>query len=387
MINISIIKLITEKTFTAILITISLIGCVFFTGCSTSNTPGETDTPPKATDVPDKDYTFIFPVTEIDGKYYEFPESDKIGVITANDEQTVFPFLTEIGSTTRTDTPSEYPVNNLQSNCLPDGTRIVYNEQEDKFGLIDGRKEGYWSYSGVYKIYDKSEMKIGKDRLSFEYTDHVRYSCGWIIEEYKDMTKELGFIESLSNEGLMVKSAEKVDRTVVCSGEISHYDCFHPDLYNLDEDLKHYTKRHAFTTEDVDMNTLYHFYVKDGKVVAVVEDKDDKNLDSTLYLGGEIQGLMRGTGIYPAVMVDGHFYKWRYLHGRPKDSIYYGEIVHVDGKTPTKDCEFVSAFPVSGQIYIVPGNSERVYVYLTTEWMENQNVVFDLVEEGDTIHY
>lgn len=250
---------------------ILLVGCSESSGVALSNTPDRQDISPVVTRVPDQDYMYIFPVTEIDGIYYEFPGSQKIGIITTDDEQNIFPLLTEIGSTTRTDSPSEYPDKKLQSNCLPAGTSIFYNEQEDKFGLFYEEQKGYWCYSGVYKIYDKNEMSIGKNRISFEYTDHLRYSSGWIREEYKNATKVSGFVDSLSNEGLTVKSADIVDGTIACSGEILNYDCFHPDLFNLYEDSKHYVKSHLFTIEDVDLDTLYYFYIDAGKVVAVVE--------------------------------------------------------------------------------------------------------------------
>lgn len=121
------------------------------------------------------------------------------------------------------------------------------------------------------------------------------------------------------------------------------------------------------------------------------ESKDGINTQNTvpetdngtdLYYS-EKEWLMGGTEIYPMVMVEGHLYEWRFgraIGGRPSDSVYYGEINHVDGKTPTEDCDFVSVFSVSGQIYTVPGNNDCVYLYLTTDWIENKNVAFDLVE-------
>ena len=64
----------------------------------------------------------------------------------------------------------------------------------------------------------------------------------------------------------------------------------------------------------------------------------------------------------------------------PNDSIYYGDINHIDGKNPKKNCDFVSVFPVFGQIYTVPDNIDYVYLQLSTNWAEEFTVVFDLVE-------
>ena len=95
-------------------------------------------------------------------------------------------------------------------------------------------------------------------------------------------------------------------------------------------------------------------------------------------------GTLRGdTEIYPTVMVNGQLYEWRkgeaMCNELPNDSTYYGEITHIDGESPTKDCEFVSIFLVSGQIYTVSENGDYVYLCLTTDWLNETVVVFDLV--------
>lgn len=99
---------------------------------------------------------------------------------------------------------------------------------------------------------------------------------------------------------------------------------------------------------------------------------------------GADETLLGASEIYPTVMVDGHLYEWRRgkaLHYLPSDSIYYGEINHIDGKKPTKNCEFVSVFSVSGKIYTVSDNIDYVYLQLTTDWMEETTVIFDLISE------
>lgn len=96
--------------------------------------------------------------------------------------------------------------------------------------------------------------------------------------------------------------------------------------------------------------------------------------------------LMGDTGIYPTVMVDGRLYEWRkgpaLCNGLPNDSVYYGEIIHVEGETPGNDCEFVSVFSVSGQIYTIVEDDEFICLCLTTDWLNETVVIFDLVENN-----
>jgi len=93
--------------------------------------------------------------------------------------------------------------------------------------------------------------------------------------------------------------------------------------------------------------------------------------------------LIGAEEIYPTVMVSGQLYEWRkgsaIRSELPNNSVYYGDIAHVAGQTPMNDCEFVSVFSVSGQIYTVSEANNCVYLCLTTEWMNNTIVVFDLV--------
>lgn len=93
--------------------------------------------------------------------------------------------------------------------------------------------------------------------------------------------------------------------------------------------------------------------------------------------------LIGAAEIYPTVMVNGQLYEWRkgaaIRAELPNNSAYYGEVTHVEGKTPTNDCEFVSVFSVSGQIYTISESDECVYLCLTTDWMNETVVVFDLM--------
>ena len=99
--------------------------------------------------------------------------------------------------------------------------------------------------------------------------------------------------------------------------------------------------------------------------------------------------LMGDTEIYPTVMVDGRLYEWRkgmaLCNELPNDCLYYDEIIHVQGETPGNDCEFVSVFSVSGQIYTIVENDEFVCLRLTTDWLNEAAVIFDLVENDTSI--
>ena len=88
--------------------------------------------------------------------------------------------------------------------------------------------------------------------------------------------------------------------------------------------------------------------------------------------------------IYPTVMVNNHLYEWRkgsaIVKELPDDTVLYGDITHVEGNTPQNNCEFVSTFDVTGEIYTIESNPNLVYLKITTEWLEDTIVIFDLVE-------
>ena len=119
-----------------------------------------------------------------------------------------------------------------------------------------------------------------------------------------------------------------------------------------------------------------------GVVIMVIRtNHPDENSEAPDGLNGTLLGASK---IYPTVMVDGRLYEWRrgvaISNVQPTDSIYYGEVNHVDGNSPTKDCEFVSVFSVSGQIYVISENDNYVYLRLTTDWLDDVGVYFDLTE-------
>ena len=120
-----------------------------------------------------------------------------------------------------------------------------------------------------------------------------------------------------------------------------------------------------------------------GLVILVIisVNHPDENSEAPDGLDGTLPGASK---IYPSVMVEGRLYEWRrgvaISYVQPIDAEYYGEVNHIDGNSPTKDGEFVSVFSVSGQIYVISGNDNYVYLRLTTDWLNETGVYFDLTE-------
>jgi len=100
--------------------------------------------------------------------------------------------------------------------------------------------------------------------------------------------------------------------------------------------------------------------------------------------GDSANTLLGADKIYPTIMVQDHLYEWRkgaaICNELPDNCVYYGELIHVEGERPNNDREFVSVFSASGQIYTLPQNDTVIYLCLTTDWLENTIVAFDIVE-------
>lgn len=100
-----------------------------------------------------------------------------------------------------------------------------------------------------------------------------------------------------------------------------------------------------------------------------------------------VKGTLIGdTEIYPTVMVDGELYEWHkgaaIFKELPEDCDLYGNINHTGKETPQNDCEFVSVFWAEGQIYTTK-DKNCIYLKLTTGWLDNAVVKFDLVKTKD----
>ncbi len=117
------------------------------------------------------------------------------------------------------------------------------------------------------------------------------------------------------------------------------------------------------------------------------EQTENKNAGSKSELTGS-SPYMESIGayeIFPQVMVNGDVYywylgknkwllrhvfmKWKqpvFVRELPEDCVYYGEIKHVPGDKPTENCEMVSVFPASGQIYVFPDDPTLCLLVLTT---------------------
>ena len=101
--------------------------------------------------------------------------------------------------------------------------------------------------------------------------------------------------------------------------------------------------------------------------VAYYEHKADD--DPVPYGAGEI---------YPTVKVRGKLYEWHKgaaIYNRiPDGYIYYNEINHISGKVPVSECDFVSAFDATGQIYI-SGKEDAVYIRMDADWLKSTVIV------------
>lgn len=88
--------------------------------------------------------------------------------------------------------------------------------------------------------------------------------------------------------------------------------------------------------------------------------------------------------IYPTVMVDGELYEWHkgaaICNELPEGNELYGVIKHITKEIPESNCEFASVFDAEGEIYTVSG-SDSIYLKLTTSWLDNVIVKFDLVKQ------
>ena len=107
---------------------------------------------------------------------------------------------------------------------------------------------------------------------------------------------------------------------------------------------------------------------------------------------GESSGTIPGADeIYPTILIDGNYYEWKRgrailmdYAGRPLplsgETEYYGEIIHTDNDYPTMDKELVCTFNVTGSVYINPKEKSSIYLVISTDWMTDTVVVFDLIE-------
>ena len=62
-----------------------------------------------------------------------------------------------------------------------------------------------------------------------------------------------------------------------------------------------------------------------------------------------------------------------------KDMVLYGEIIKGRGNHPEQDRELVCVFDASGKIYLDPNDENVVYLWITTDWLEDGVIAFDRV--------
>ena len=127
--------------------------------------------------------------------------------------------------------------------------------------------------------------------------------------------------------------------------------------------------------------TTTHYYVMMNPSADLTDFEEYK---VSPYVGGALTGMSK---IYPTVKVNGQLYRWKrmLIEDFPENAVHHGDVKYVYGKTPRKDCEFMSVFVVSGEIYTVPDNDEWVYLRLTTDlspdWLNETVVIFELSQQ------
>ena len=92
--------------------------------------------------------------------------------------------------------------------------------------------------------------------------------------------------------------------------------------------------------------------------------------------------LPGATEINPAVMVNGQVYTWAGManSGIPDGYNYVSDLTHIEGDVLSEDGQFISTFEARGQIYSHPDRPDRVYIQITTDWLQEKLVQFSLAE-------
>ena len=92
--------------------------------------------------------------------------------------------------------------------------------------------------------------------------------------------------------------------------------------------------------------------------------------------------LPGATEINPAVMVNGQVYTWTGManSGIPDGYNYVSDLTHIEGDVLSEDGQFISTFEARGQIYAHPDRPDRVYIQITTDWLDGEYVEFSLSE-------
>ena len=120
-----------------------------------------------------------------------------------------------------------------------------------------------------------------------------------------------------------------------------------------------------------------------------------KRLNAIMAGGSSYESIPGEHTLYPKIAVNGEIYwwykgenKWMLRHvfwkwkkpgvvsELPEDCVWYGEIKHVPGNKPTDDCEMVSIFPASGQIYVFPDDPSVCFVVITALALDREIVPF-----------
>ena len=104
-------------------------------------------------------------------------------------------------------------------------------------------------------------------------------------------------------------------------------------------------------------------------------------------------------GIEPVLMVEGALYRWKLVDGRdipagedgqPQQDVWIpqgyeaaGELGPVSKEAPEADFQMQAGFETSGTVYANPDRPLVIWVFMTTDWLENAFVRFESEELGD----
>ena len=112
------------------------------------------------------------------------------------------------------------------------------------------------------------------------------------------------------------------------------------------------------------------------------------NNQELLYRDGEGCGLPGADEIYPMLYFNSHKFYWKELTAnslypgkylpQEKEYIILGDIIFIGDNEPTEDLQFTAKFSASGIAYFYDEEPDLIYVYLMTDWFEEEYyVIFD----------
>jgi hypothetical protein len=114
----------------------------------------------------------------------------------------------------------------------------------------------------------------------------------------------------------------------------------------------------------------------------------NRSNDEVRIAGGDNYGTLPGADeIYPAVMYQETIYYWKQMAGPvtklpqgelPAGYEYVGDIEYTDTGEMKKDLQFTAVFEGSGGLYYNSEYPDKVCLRLTTYWLDQAYVIFEI---------